>query len=54
MPSVVAHLLIPALKRQKQVDFCKFEASLIYLTSSKPAKIVSCCLKNNKKPHLVL
>ena len=28
-------LLIPALGRQKQVDLCEFEASLVYRTSSK-------------------
>ena len=27
--------LIPALRRQKQVDFCEFEASLVYSVSSR-------------------
>jgi hypothetical protein len=26
--------LIPTLRRQKQVNFCEFEASLMYVTSS--------------------
>jgi hypothetical protein len=30
--------LIPALGRQKQVNFCEFEASLVYKASSRTAK----------------
>ena len=35
---VVAHDLIPAPRKQKQVDFCEFETSLIYKISSKEKK----------------
>jgi len=31
-------LLIPALRRQKQVELCEFEASLIYIVIFRPAK----------------
>ena len=30
--------LIPALGRQRQADFCEFEASLVYRASSKTAR----------------
>jgi hypothetical protein len=30
--------LIPAFMRQRQADFCKFEASLVYRPSSRPAR----------------
>ena len=30
--------LIPALRRQRQVDFCEFKASLVYRASFKTAK----------------
>ena len=33
--------LIPALKRQRQVDLCEFEASLVYIVSSRIARTVS-------------
>lgn len=36
--TVVAHALRPTLRRQKQVDLCEFQASLIYRVSSKTAK----------------
>jgi hypothetical protein len=29
---------IPALRRQKQMDLCKFKASLVYIVSSKPTQ----------------
>ena len=29
---------IPALRRQKQVDLCEFEASLVYIASSQTAR----------------
>ena len=32
---VVTQNLIPALRRQRQVDFCEFEASLGYRVSSR-------------------
>jgi hypothetical protein len=31
-------LLIPALGRQRQVDFCKFKASLVYIINSRTAR----------------
>ena len=33
--------LIPALRRQRQVNLCEFEASLVYRTSSRTAKTVT-------------
>ena len=30
--------LIPALRRQRQVDLCEFEASLVYRVSSRTAR----------------
>ena len=33
--------LIPALRRQRQVDFCEFEASLVYRVSSRTAGAVT-------------
>jgi hypothetical protein len=33
-------LLIPAFKRQRQVDLCEFEASLVYKMSSRTARAV--------------
>ena len=42
--------LIPEFRRQRQVDLCEFEASLVYKASSRTAKAVSekPCLKQNK------
>lgn len=34
--SVVVPPLIPALKRQRKVDLCKLEASLVYIASFRP------------------
>jgi hypothetical protein len=31
-------LFIPALERQRQLDLCKFEASLVYITSFRSAR----------------
>ena len=31
-------LLIPALGKQKQTDFCEFKSWLVYIVNSKPAK----------------
>jgi hypothetical protein len=31
--------LIPALRRQKQVDLFEIEASLVYIANSKPDKV---------------
>lgn len=30
--------LVPALRKQRQVDLCEFEASLVYKVSSRTAK----------------
>ena len=32
--------VIPALRRQRQVDFCEFEARVIYIVSSTLAKAI--------------
>ena len=34
-------LLIPALGRQRKVDLCEFEASLVYRMSSRTARTVT-------------
>ena len=33
--------VIPALRRQRQVDLCKFKASLVYSASSRTARTVT-------------
>ena len=33
--------MIPALRRQRQVDLCEFEASLVYKASSRTARAVT-------------
>jgi hypothetical protein len=38
--------LIPALRRERQVDLCEFKASLVYKASPRTAKIYT------KKPYL--
>ena len=35
---MVAHTLIPALERQRQVDLCEFMASLVYRASFRTAR----------------
>jgi hypothetical protein len=40
MLSVVVYTLIPALGRQKQVDFCEFKANLVYILSSRPSSTI--------------
>jgi hypothetical protein len=37
---MVAHTLILALRRQRQVELCEFEASLVYRVSSRIAKTI--------------
>jgi hypothetical protein len=32
--------LIPALRRQREVDFYEFQVSLAYLSRSRPAKVI--------------
>ena len=34
--------LIPVLRRQRQADFCEFEASLIYRVSSRTVRATLC------------
>lgn len=52
--------LIPALRRQRRVDFCEFEASLLYIASSRPARVMQSdpISKQNKnkqpKKHLAI
>jgi hypothetical protein len=42
--------LIPALRRQRQADLCVFEASLVYIVSSRTTKAIErpCQNKTNK------
>jgi hypothetical protein len=42
--------LIPALRRQRQVDLCEFEASLVYTASSRTARVTqrNSVLEKNK------
>lgn len=42
-------LLIPAVRRQRQVDLCKFEASLVYRVSSRPPGLHRETLSQEKK-----
>ena len=37
---VVAHAFNPVLRRQRQIDLCEFEASLIYKASSRTAMAI--------------
>ena len=41
--------LIPMPGRQRQVDFCKFETSLVYRVSSRTASTVSQRKQTNKQ-----
>jgi hypothetical protein len=46
--------LIPAPRRQRQVDLCKFKASLVYRVSSRTAKGIhreTLSLKTNKQTN---
>lgn len=40
--------LIPALEKQRQVEFCEFRTSLVYIASSRTA-IDTLCLKKQKQ-----
>ena len=41
--------LIPALGGQRQVDFCDFEVSLVYIASSRTVRVIERpCHKQNK------
>ena len=42
--------MIPALGRQRQEELCEFQASLVYIASSRPAGATGKpCLKKAKK-----
>jgi hypothetical protein len=43
-------LLTPAPRRQRQVEFCEFKASLIYKVSSRMARAEKPCLNKQTKP----
>ena len=45
--------LIPAVRRQRQVDVCEFEASLVYRVSSRTARATerNPVLKKKTKPN---
>ena len=38
MPGVVALTFMSALSRQRQVNLCEFEASLVYVVHFRPAR----------------
>ena len=42
-------LLIPALKRQRQVDLCEFEVSMVYIMGSRTVKATKRNGLENKK-----
>ena len=49
---IIAHTLFPALRKQRQKDLSEFQASLIYIVSSRPPResyIVRHCLKQTNK-----
>lgn len=35
---MVAHSLIPVIRRKRQKDFCEFKASMVYVVKSRPCK----------------
>jgi hypothetical protein len=44
--------LVPALRRQRQADLCEFQASLVYISSSRIARAKKrSCLKTNKQTN---
>jgi hypothetical protein len=45
-------LLIPALRRQRLVDFCEFKASLVYTVSSKTANALKRDLVSKKEKEI--
>ena len=46
--------LIPALRRQRQVDLCEFEGSMVYRVSFRTAKATQKYhLKNRKKSNFI-
>jgi hypothetical protein len=47
--------IIPALKRQRQVDLCEFKTSLVYRASSRTARVTQRNpVSKNKNPNLKL
>jgi hypothetical protein len=40
--------LIPAFRRQRQIDLCEFQASLVYIVSSRQSGLCSETLSINK------
>jgi hypothetical protein len=49
---VVANIFILALGKQRQVDFCQFKASLVYMASSKTSRATqTLSQKNQAKPN---
>ena len=47
--------LIPVFKKERQVDFCEFETSLIYRVSSRTARATEKpCLKKKKIPVMTI
>jgi hypothetical protein len=48
-PGMVHTPSIPALRRQRQVDFCEFKVSLVYKVSSKTARIRGTLFKRKNK-----
>jgi hypothetical protein len=41
--------LIPALRKQQQVDHCEFEASLVYIAITGRPRLCRRCLKKSKQ-----
>ena len=46
---MAAHTLIPALRRQRQVDLWEFKGSLVYIESSRAAKAIQWDPVSNKQ-----
>jgi hypothetical protein len=44
----VMHIFNPSTRRQRQVVLCEFEASLVYISSSRPARLHREFLSQNK------
>ena len=50
LDSVSKLINYPAFRRQRQVDLCEFEASLVYRASSRTAKATQKPKPNQTKP----
>ena len=46
--------VIPALRRQRQVDLCEFEASLVYIVSTRTLEIQSKTLSHTQTDKLCM